>query len=287
MKGLTAKPVWDKSIFPWVTLLEESFPKIKQEFLDLRNVYKSKEDMGDTNGPFQHYRSPIVGNHCDENENEKLVDEYGALSTDKGDWNVCYLYLHGLDFKENLDRCPETAKIISSIKRQYHHSFFSALAPDTHIMPHFGPTNKKLRCHLPLCIPKTDSSLDPKQTSEAWLRIANQTVVLEEGKCVVFDDSFRHESGNSSINQPRIVLIIDVWHPDFTDEEVHFMKFINNAQIKAAQKLAKRQVVDGDSDNLSGKINEEVYNDFFSIIQNSRSHGISETDLTKIWTNCM
>jgi aspartyl/asparaginyl beta-hydroxylase (cupin superfamily) len=36
----------------------------------------------------------------------------------------------------------------------------------------------------------------------------------------VFDDSFYHEAHNKS-DKPRIVLIIDVWHPDFTDEEVN------------------------------------------------------------------
>ena len=32
----------------------------------------------------------------------------------------------------------------------YHHAFYSALTPNSHIMAHYGPTNKKLRFHLPL-----------------------------------------------------------------------------------------------------------------------------------------
>jgi hypothetical protein len=43
---------------------------------------------------------------------------------------------------------------------------------------------------------------------------------LEEGKCVLFDDSFEHEACNTSLSEPRVVLIIDVWHPDLSDEEV-------------------------------------------------------------------
>ena len=36
------------------------------------------------------------------------------------------------------------------IPRQYYHAFFSALTEKTHILPHYGPTNKKLRFHIPL-----------------------------------------------------------------------------------------------------------------------------------------
>lgn len=41
-----------------------------------------------------------------------------------------------------------------------------------------------------------------------------------EGKCLLFDDSFLHEAENNSEERPRVVLIVDVWHPDLTDEEV-------------------------------------------------------------------
>lgn len=107
------------------------------------------------------------------------------------------------------------------------------MAPDTHIKPHFGPTNKKLRCHLPLLIPSTSTPgsaprgnpTDAKPSSSeqvitsSWLRVADEVRYLEEGKCVVFDDSFEHEAMNTS-SEPRVVLIVDFWHPDLTDEEV-------------------------------------------------------------------
>jgi aspartate beta-hydroxylase len=88
---------------------------------------------------------------------------------------------------------------------------------------HHGPTNKKLRCHLPLKVPhdikdkKESSSSSP---SHCWLRVADQIVPIEEGKAVIFDDSFEHEAANEHPDQPRVVLVVDFWHPDFTDEEV-------------------------------------------------------------------
>ena len=123
-----------------------------------------------------------------------------------------------------------------------------ALAPSTHVAKHHGSTNKKLRCHLPLKVPRWDkntenvsgltfsplsstsssipslspfhslSSLPP--SSYCWLRVADKIIELQEGVAVVFDDSFEHEAANEHRTDPRIVLVVDFWHPDFTDEEV-------------------------------------------------------------------
>ena len=46
---------------------------------------------------------------------------------------------------------PFTMKMINRyIPNDYHHAFLSALTSKSHIMKHYGPTNKKLRFHLPL-----------------------------------------------------------------------------------------------------------------------------------------
>ncbi len=66
---------------------------------------------------------------------QRSKDHLGSFATDKGDWNVCYLHLHGLNFQHNLNMCPVTAEVVGSIKRHYNHCFFSALAPDTHVIP--------------------------------------------------------------------------------------------------------------------------------------------------------
>lgn len=63
------------------------------------------------------------------------------------------------------------------------HAFFSALQPGTHVIAHTGPTNKKLRCHLPLTGVKGSR-----------LRVGGDTREQAEGTCYVFDDSFEHEA---------------------------------------------------------------------------------------------
>ena len=81
-----------------------------------------------------------------------------------------------------------------------------------------GPTNKKLRLHLPIVV--SDDNTDPH--SSAWLQVDGQKLILQEGKCVIFDDSFIHDSTNLS-KHPRVVLIIDIWHPDLSNEEVSYI----------------------------------------------------------------
>jgi hypothetical protein len=112
-----------------------------------------------------------------------------ALGTDRGDWNVYYLHLHNADYEANRARCPVTTATLAGVPRSYQHAFFSAVAPGTHITPHTGPTNKKLRCHLPLLVPPGGLSR---------IRVGDETVVFEEGKCFVFDDSFEHEVWNDA-----------------------------------------------------------------------------------------
>jgi aspartate beta-hydroxylase len=40
----------------------------------------------------------------------------------------------------------------------------------------------------------------------------------QEGEWLIFDDSFEHEVHHNGTNT-RLVLIVDVWHPDLTVKE--------------------------------------------------------------------
>jgi aspartyl/asparaginyl beta-hydroxylase (cupin superfamily) len=45
------------------------------------------------------------------------------------------------------------------------------------------------------------------------IRVGDSTQRWEEGKALVFDDSFEHEAWNDGPG-PRVVLVMDIWHPD-------------------------------------------------------------------------
>jgi aspartate beta-hydroxylase len=175
----------------------------------------------------------------------KAKDGLGSVGHDAGDWNVFYLFLHNVDFRANRALCPKTVEIIESITDHYDHAFFSALAPSTHVKKHHGPTNKKLRCHLPLVVPNGNCAL----------RAGDKIINIQEGKCFIFDDSFEHEAWNNDDKHSRIVLIIDIWHPDLSIQEKKFFSFLRNAQLRMDKKHCQ-----GTKDN------------FFSIIQEANKN---------------
>lgn len=212
MPGLPLKGWWEREEIDWIKDLEASFPVIREELEALR------EQRG-----FQPYRSPAYAN---KNQPE---DKIGSLGTDSGEWNVFYLYLHDIPFEDNLKKVPRTVEILNKvIPRNYHHCFFSAVTPDTHITPHNGPTGKKLRVHLPLV-----------GTEGAKMRVGDETRELEQGKCIIFDDSFNHEAWHHG-PLTRINLIIDFWHPGLSDAEVKFFSLILKAKLKGEKFLAER-----------------------------------------------
>ena len=114
---------------------------------------------------------------------------------------------------------------------RYGHAFFSALAPNSHVKRHFGPTNKKLRVQLPLIVPEGMGQLRSANqivsircvgavVLVAPLLISRVLFCCREGEPFVFDDSHDHEAWNRSETASRIILIFDVWHPDLTQKEI-------------------------------------------------------------------
>jgi hypothetical protein len=83
--------------------------------------------------------------------------------------------------------------------------YFSEIGPDTFIAPHCGVTNVKLRVQLALTAPAAGE--------RCAMRVADRTISYWAGQAFVFDDSFVHAVENASA-ATRVVLLVDVWHPD-------------------------------------------------------------------------
>ena len=286
---LRALATWDISLFNFTKKLEESFKDIKEELLSLKGL----ENVDGKRG-FQPYRAPSWASK------RQAKDGVGSISHDAGNWNVYYLYLHNVDFQENRDRCPKTVALLDSIDNLYGHCFFSTLAPKTHITKHHGPTNKKLRVHLPLIVPnddddRTNKDGDTDTTTKSnkkscRLRVGDDIINVTEGKCYIFDDSLEHEAWNDHSNQARIVLIFDIWHPDLTKKEIKFLSFLRKAEMKLEKKLCELAAAndhnlrkdDGDSNNNNkSSIEEEnkANENFFQILEKARDLKIEPSDL--------
>ena len=148
-----------------------------------------------------------------------------------GKWKVFSLYNQGEIYEENSAKCPRTMHFLSTIKsfmsdHVFGNAMFSVLDAGSHIEPHIGPCNYRLRCHLPLIVPLG-----------CTLKVGKDSAKWEKGKLVIFDDSFVHEVWFKSpedfyvgdkFNFGRVVLIFDIWHPQVTQLEKRALKHIFN-----------------------------------------------------------
>jgi aspartate beta-hydroxylase len=84
---------------------------------------------------------------------------------------------------------------------------FSVLDARTSIPAHTGSTNTRLVLHLPLLLP-----------GPARFRVGNVTRSWRMGEAWVFDDTIEHEAWNDA-DEPRAILIFDVWNPFLSEAE--------------------------------------------------------------------
>lgn len=128
---------------------------------------------------------------------------------EKGEWGQYTIWQQGKKVGNSCQGVPKTCSLLerypeaTGCKRGQ--IKFSVMQPGTHVWPHTGPTNCRLRMHLGLVIPKQGCRI----------RCTNQTREWEEGKVLIFDDSFEHEVWQDA-DSYRLIFIVDVWHPELT-----------------------------------------------------------------------
>ena len=148
------------------------------------------------------------------------TDGWFKNSTLQGEWSVYHLINQGEKVENNCSTCPKTMDIIQSVvpllKRcSFGNVLFSILQAGTHITAHYGPTNCRIRCHLPLFVPK-GCVLCVNGEKRRW----------KEGELLLFDDSFLHEAWHEGTDGERVVLMLDLWHPELTMVEREVLAFM-------------------------------------------------------------
>ncbi len=172
------RPVYDAGEFPWATGVEREWQAIRAE---LDNLLVRKEEL--------------PGFH-------EISSEVRSVSTDRG-WRSFILAGYGVE-SEAIHVCPRTWRVAQTIPGMKT-AMFSIFEPGKHLKPHRGPYNGVLRLHLGLIVPDT-----PPQT--VAIRVDNEICQWEEGKVLIFDDSYEHEAWNHS-EQTRVVLFVDFVRP--------------------------------------------------------------------------
>ncbi|MEM7756610.1 MAG: aspartyl/asparaginyl beta-hydroxylase domain-containing protein [Cyanobacteria bacterium P01_A01_bin.40] len=118
-------------------------------------------------------------------------------------WKTFFLYGYGVKMQQNCNYCPETTRIIEQVPG-LKTAFFSILLPGKHIPEHRGPYKGVLRCHLALKVPKVKE--------QCGIRVEREVRHWQEGKAIVFDDSYPHEAWNKT-DEVRVVLFLDIVRP--------------------------------------------------------------------------
>lgn len=130
---------------------------------------------------------------------------------DKGDWKQFELFARGIKHKKHCKTCPLTCKLVEVMPEaagcRRGQVKFSVMLPGTHVWPHCGPTNCRIRAHLGLKVPE-----------KTFIRVDQEIRSWKEGEVMIFDDSFEHEVWHNG-SDFRLVLIVDLWHPELTAAE--------------------------------------------------------------------
>lgn len=177
--GLRAQPVWDPDEFAFAKTLVEQRHDIRDEL----QAYRGGHDLA-----IHHQKLNEVGK-----------------------WTVFYLHAAGTPNPEALEHFPVATEATADIPGMgvVGQAYFSVLDPGTHVPPHHGPTNTKLRLQLRLDVPQG-----------CEMRVGDHMHEWDEGhEIVIFDDSYQHEVWIRG-DRERSVLILDFWHPDLTEAEL-------------------------------------------------------------------
>ncbi len=169
---------FDPSLFPWAEKLEAGWKDIREE---LDAVLEHREELP--------------------NFQDISKDQYAITKDDL--WKTYLFFAYGVKAENNCRRCPKTTRLIENIPNMKT-AFFSILAPGKHIQEHRGPYKGVIRYHLGLKIP------EPRK--QCRIRVGKDIGYWEEGKSLIFDDSFRHEAWNET-DGVRVVLFIDFVRP--------------------------------------------------------------------------
>ena len=172
------QPFFDPDIFAWNAHLEANWEVIRAELdavLELSDTLPSFQDIS--------------------------TDQVAITTDDK--WKTFFLYGFGFKAQKNTALCPETTKLVESVPGMLT-AFFSILAPGKHIPAHRGLYAGVLRYHLGLLVP------EPRE--QCRIRVEHDLRHWEEGKGLLFDDTYDHEVWNDTGGH-RVVLFMDVLRP--------------------------------------------------------------------------
>ena len=145
----------------------------------------------------------LMGEMCAIPQFHELMEEQASLSKHGGRyWRLFVLRAYGADHGANQARCPVLKRLLAE-HESVTSAAFSILEGGKHIPAHRGPFRGILRYHLPLVIP---------EGAPSRLRVDGHSFTLQEGRGILWDDTYEHEARNEA-REARAVLLLDVFRP--------------------------------------------------------------------------
>jgi len=110
-------------------------------------------------------------------------------------------------------RCPQTMAILRAIPGFREGVTFSKLAPRSRIKVHSGESDMYYRGHVGIRV--------PGPLPKAGFRVGRESQSWENGKVLLFCDSYRHTAWND-YDEERVILLFNVLRPQFAKYEAAF-----------------------------------------------------------------
>eukprot|EP01035_Chromulina_nebulosa_P008820 gene8820-11929_t len=136
--GLASAPIFHPDMFNFTSRLEALYSDILHEY----TAFKAASPSSDY-----------------------IIQEEHKLHGGTWDWKS-YI-LKGKKQSHFAAHCPITVEFLESLQNPklmsqtpFSFSFFSTLAGNSEISPHYGPCNLRIRCHFPLIVPSGDCGME-------------------------------------------------------------------------------------------------------------------------------
>ena len=245
-RRLRAQPFWEVSdagedIMRLCSSLEAAFNAIAAEATALLTPLLDGGGSDSDDCPTAHWEAQGEGIH-------------------QGVWLRCQLWSGGVR-RRNFECVPTLAALLDASPalmrdppgRCYLSLMLAAgdaTGSGTRVAAHAGPSNHRLRLHLPILLPKQPASPSAGEPAAPYLGIVvgEQRRRWRRGRCLLFDDSFTHhvdlstcapptsaatppaapaaaaaaaaggdggsDGGGAALDAARLLLVVDCWHPD-------------------------------------------------------------------------
>lgn len=200
--------VFDPQQFPFTALLEHSAATIAREAASVLAEQRRIHAVSDV--------SP----------------DHERIANDKR-WKSFFLLGYGYKFDHNCARCPETTRVLEQIPN-LNSGFFSIMQAGGKIPPHRGVTKAILTCHLGLQV--------PQDSANCVMRVGDRNCQWQQGKALVFDDTYEHEVWNQT-NEDRIILLLQFKRPMNWQGRLLGNLFLKGVRVSSFVQQGRRNMV--------------------------------------------